>query len=713
MRSLVLAFRRSSLLRLLVLMLALSLFAALRSGAAPAGSAPSAKPASLPMSIRANVPHNMYFLEALTPSQPITLAIETTNRTNKPGSIQYRWRLTDYWGKLVRSDTFKSPPVTVNSTDKWFLSFHRDPDLKGRTGYYTFHIMAQKSGQKAESQTAFGVIPRPASGLKEKSMFGVSTNRTDKDALAALQKIGVKWVRTPTGVSWADAEPKKGTYEWDRFDRLSSEAQAHGLHLLPVIGNSPAWAKGPGEAAGTAPAAPTFPRDYADYVEAAVARYARENRAWELWDAPTVMGPTWKKPAQEYRDLLRTAYASAKKANPSALLLGSGGNPAFLQDVVFAPGAEASSALDALSAHIHATGAPEEEFYSQAEFTALLGRKYNKDRIWLTNHETQPMEPQTRAQYVPRTYVLAALAGATNLNWSPAVGGDAGLYGPGFTPTPAAVSYAVTARHLEDTLFVRDLWPHSRRIFGGVFKNSAGRKVAAVWAVGERGSLILNDAKDVQAYDVMGGETGSRSGDRLEVPFGEDVVYLASDMDQAAFIEKVQNARIIGISPVEIVAKPFLSPIALTPPVRIQVSNMLNRPIEGDVEAFMPKGWKLADGKAPFGPLEPGQVATVELPVRQSAISPENAYPVTISAESRHRGVSSLLTRISGPEWRVRRQQSLFLAGAVTGTPTVDGDLSDWGDALPVAATTREFISKWAPANWAKNWTPGNLSAQV
>jgi hypothetical protein len=164
---------------------------------------------------------------------------------------------------------------------------------------------------------------------------------------------------------------------------------------------------------------------------------------------------------------------------------------------------------------------------------------------------------------------------------------------------------------------------------------------------------------------------------------------------------------------VEIVAKPFLSPISLTPPIRVQVTNMLNHPVDGVVGASAPKGWKLADNRVEFGPLEPGATATVEIPVRQSAVSPDNTYPLTVTAESKSRGVSSFFVRITGPEWRVRREQSLFLAGSARGTPSIDGDLSDWTDAPPVQMNTRDYLSPWTPEEWNRGWTPGSLSAKV
>jgi hypothetical protein len=697
------------------------LFAAFLLSLAPPGWTADSKPKStsppadtLPLTLGTNDPLDLFYADELTPSQPITLSIEATNPTDKAGAIHYEWKLTDYWGAIIRKDRFNGPSVAPDATDKWFLSFHRDADLKGRTGIYYFEITASKGKNKAIEKTAFGVIPHPATGLKERSMFGVASGVADSRTSLALQKIGARWLRTDAGINWASVEGQaKGIYDWDKFDRLASETRAHDVYLLPILGYAPDWAK-PKDADGKpfqAIDAPANVQDHARFVAASVARYAKEIKYWETWNEPYVMGWTWHSTAQQFRDMMKADYDAAKKANPNAVVIASGGSASHLNDVVFIPGADMSAYVDETSSHTYGAGGPEDDFFGKAEHSVLLSKKAGKDRVWITEQGWTLGDSPKLAQYVPRTYALTAMAGASYLDWFTLADESMGLFHPDFTPRAAAVCYAIAAHFLEDTIFVRDLWPHSRRIYGAVFKNGAGRKVAVVWTVGDKGSLTLDKAKGIEAYDLMGGSVGRRDGDKLEIPLGEDVVYLTSDGDQAAFLDQVQNGRIAGITPVEIIMKPFLSPISQTPPIRAQVTNVLNRPIEGDLTADAPKGWKLAQDRVNFGPLEPGQASIVEFPVRQATISPTNAYPATLTAVSRHKGVQSLLIKISGPEWRVRRQQDLFLAGAAPGTASVDGDLGEWSDALPVTANTKAFLSPWVPEKWAAAWTPGNLSA--
>ncbi len=675
---------------------------------------PAEKPSALELTLSTNEPSNLFYEDALTPSQPVTLSIHTHNKTGKAGTVGYAWKLTDYWGKTVRMDRTKSPNVAADGTDEWFLSFHHDADLKGNTGFYTFQITAQKGKEKAEAKTSFGVIPRPAAGLRERSLFGVAAG-VEERTLPALQKIGARWLRTDSGVNWHDCEAKfKGEYDWDRFDRLATETAAHDLMLLPILDYAPVWAQ-PKDSDGKPMQyldAPINVQDHADFMAAAVARYAKEIKYWETWNEPYVMGWNWKNTAQHFRDMMKADYDAAKKANPNAVVIASGGSASHLRDVVFIPGADMSADVDETSSHTYGAGAPEDDFFAKAQDSVRVSRAHGKDKVWITEQGWTLDDSPKMAQYVPRTYVLAALAGVTQLDWFTLADDTMGLFDKAFRPRAGAVAYAVAAHFLDNGLLVKDLWPHSRRIYGGVFKNPSGLKTAAVWAVGDHGSLTLENAKGIEAYDLMGAKTGNRVGDKLEVPLGEDAVYLTSSGDQAEFLEQLGKARIVGITPVEIVAEPFLASISKTPPIRVQVTNMLNRPIDGDVQASAPKGWKLADSKAGFGPLEPGQTAVVEIPVRQATITPDNAYPVTVWAESRHKGVSSFFVRLTGPEWRISRDQTLHLAGATPGTPTVDGDLSDWpADALAVQANTKASVSPWAPEGYVKAWTPGNLSA--
>jgi hypothetical protein len=139
---------------------------------------------------------------------------------------------------------------------------------------------------------------------------------------------GVESVRTD--VSWADTQAERGQpVDFTRTDALVRRAVLRNIELLPVLHETPRWAR-------------AFPRrvkspprrnsDYASYLAALVERYGpngsfwvanpalpkRPLRQWQIWNEPHLR-PYWNAPARSrwaypagYGRLLRSAYRAIK-----------------------------------------------------------------------------------------------------------------------------------------------------------------------------------------------------------------------------------------------------------------------------------------------------------------------------------------------------------------------------------------------------------------
>lgn len=128
-----------------------------------------------------------------------------------------------------------------------------------------------------------------------------------------IENLGAGWVRAD--LAWSSVMPSPGEYDWSSFDEVIKDAQANGLHVLPVLGYAPSWTE-PSNAAA-----------YAEFVAAAVARYGpgtQANLKWfELWNEP-YCSYAWSgqtpNPEAYARDV-RAAAQAAKQIAPSAKLL--------------------------------------------------------------------------------------------------------------------------------------------------------------------------------------------------------------------------------------------------------------------------------------------------------------------------------------------------------------------------------------------------------
>jgi hypothetical protein len=130
----------------------------------------------------------------------------------------------------------------------------------------------------SENPPLEGILP----SRNEPFVKGVSENlnafgETEAPKVAEeIRGLGAGWARVD--LKWKQVMPAPGVYDWSLFDNEVRVAQAHGLHLLPILDYAPSWTQ-PSNAAG-----------YAEFVAAAVARYGpgtSANIQWfELWNEP-------------------------------------------------------------------------------------------------------------------------------------------------------------------------------------------------------------------------------------------------------------------------------------------------------------------------------------------------------------------------------------------------------------------------------------------
>ncbi len=154
----------------------------------------------------------------------------------------------------------------------------------------------------------------------------------DQDAQNALMaRSGVESIRTT--FSWADAQPRPvEPPSFDSTDALVARATRRGLRVLPVVINTPVWARQfPDKDASP----PLNPNDYGAYLKALIGRYGpagsfwsehpelprRPMREWQIWNEPHLDG-FWASPGepweQSYTDLLSAAHDAVKQADPGA-----------------------------------------------------------------------------------------------------------------------------------------------------------------------------------------------------------------------------------------------------------------------------------------------------------------------------------------------------------------------------------------------------------
>ncbi len=109
------------------------------------------------------------------------------------------------------------------------------------------------------------------------------------------------------------------------------------------------------------------------------------------------------------------------------------------------------------------------------------------------------------------------------------------------------------------------------------------------------------------------------------------------------------------------------------PVLQVRVANRSQLPVRGVLSVRVPPSWQMTSDSEAFD-LAVGEEVRLSFPVADGDESKENAYPLELIAEVTGR--------------RIVRQQTIAVASAPYFKPTIDGQLDDWKDAIPVTFVT-------------------------
>ncbi|MCI0600677.1 MAG: glycosyl hydrolase [Beijerinckiaceae bacterium] len=338
-----------------------------------------------------------------------------------------------------------------------------------------------------------------------------------------LYQAGVTWLRGFPG--WRGLEPKQGKWNWTPADALVADARANNIHIAGLFVFLPPWASPDGGPR-------TFPvkdmQYWRDFVGAAVSRYHNDIKYWEIWNEFNG-GFAVNGTPQIYADLVRDAYVSAKKIDPTAMIGMSVANfdVGFLDRAIKAGAADH---FDFVAVHPYEiTGSLRD--HGEVYFLSMAGNlrrmlAANRQRIdmplWITEiGALVPITPdpdgdRLQAEVLVKAYLLSIASGFQRIFWfeprGPAYkkGQDHGLIRPDWTLRPsygALKTITGTLGHQPRYLGWLDLDTGG---YGFLFQGQKG-KVLAVWAPAAEQRKV-KFAGDVDVVDLAGNESILRAG---------------------------------------------------------------------------------------------------------------------------------------------------------------------------------------------------------
>jgi len=138
-----------------------------------------------------------------------------------------------------------------------------------------------------------------------------STYATDLDAMKAA---GVQSIRVT--IHWKRIARSEGNYDFSALDSVIEAVRARGIEVFATFVNVPGWATNSKGALDLRKL-----DQFEAFVRRSVRRYKTQIREWEIWNEPNNT-PFWAGSAQDYVQLLKTAYTAIKSEDPTALVIG-------------------------------------------------------------------------------------------------------------------------------------------------------------------------------------------------------------------------------------------------------------------------------------------------------------------------------------------------------------------------------------------------------
>jgi hypothetical protein len=252
-----------------------------------------------------------------------------------------------------------------------------------------------------------------------------------------MRQMGAGWVHI--SIFWSRVEPVRGRFDWSAYDKLIDKASAGGMQIVAQLGYATQWnTTAPAEVSGQADREHYPPADYRaweNYVYQTVARYKGHIHQWEIWNEPDLQG-FWGGTPDQYAQLLASAYAAVKRADPTAQVLccalSLGGSPGklnedFFHEILTDPVYPAVHYLDIASFHHYGSKAEAQRRmdYVRAEL-ASFGAADRPIYVTEVGYGSDPASqrlpeygsgPQAQARYLTDVLPYLLQIGARRVFW--------------------------------------------------------------------------------------------------------------------------------------------------------------------------------------------------------------------------------------------------------------------------------------------------------
>jgi polysaccharide biosynthesis protein PslG len=367
---------------------------------------------------------------------------------------------------------------------------------------------------KSVINTQFGPSDQIGAGI---NIHFVTGHEKDLDLIAAA---GFKFIRMD--FEWQETELKKGTYNWEAYDELTSNLKQHGLRAIFILDYSnslyeePVKSKDPltgNEQVDIAsPRHPESITAFSQWSAAAAIHFKNSNIIWEIWNEPNISFWKPKPDVSQYIDLALATCKAVKAVVPDAVIIGPTTSEvplSFLESFL------ASGVLEYLSAvSVHPyrnySNSPETAGSDYKKLRELIYRyaPSGKKEIpiisseWGYSSSTKGVSLETQAELIVRMQLSNLQNGIPVSVWydwkndgdDPAEHEqNFGTVSSDLKPKPAYITIKAMNMQLEGFTLLKKIDLKNEKDYALLFKNDKGKYKICAWTVDMSHSAIMDN----------------------------------------------------------------------------------------------------------------------------------------------------------------------------------------------------------------------------
>lgn len=661
----------------------------------------------------------------LLPGERAKMVFHLTDRSDQPITGSATFHLVHYGTAVPQGDVWKprvfrigdagSTPVTVDLPAHGTEDITIEPTVPDTYGGYALVLDIPGHGSVFAATLVRTIAPD--SGRVQFPTYALDTDwpgNMNEGVYILMQKLGIKGVRSAAGFSLPDE--KASQIEKERLEREMGWAKKHDVTVMLTLASgsedsSPSeplgrprpWLTPDGTMMKTKDDRAWLPQYDHDFQEwtAQLARdygWPKGNlNAVELWNEPwegiSISG--WGADIPRYREIythMANGVLEARRDAGVKVLIGGTCSSSNARDKLFSDGTDKFlPVFDFVSVHYQALAA------DPILEPSWMNRKsdYGPVKVWDTESWIANSEDRVagviasmRAQGQSRT--AGVFRG--NVYESSNYRLNSKIY-PVVQAYPAAAAIGATQKFIGQRDFKEILFHNGLPwvfVFDGLADTNGKKKVddGTIVIVGDlsqiyppertlfrsvkfsnHASMEIDDQDGaVKMFDFYGNSLPSQGG-KLTVPLNGLGYFLRPSGTPGSFakvLDAVQHGKITGIDPVEIQAHDMTSPLGEHAAVRLELTNVLNRPVTGKLTAQLTG---LQTPGAQTISLAPSETREVTVTVSGSPVV-SNTYGLTAHFDA-------------GSDGSVEHQEDMHVNLVAHRTIKIDGDLSDWKGVLP------------------------------